>query len=298
MTWDEVQTFINEVLNFTLFQIKETPVTVISILIFILFISGFIFLAVTARKALNRKILRHFKIDEGTSYTLSRITQYIIITIGALISFQFVGIDLSGLAVIFGLLSVGIGFGLQNVTSNFISGLIILFERPISVGDRVTVNNIEGDVTEINIRSTKVRTVNNISIIVPNSEFVSKDVINYSHGDPTYRLDINVGVSYGSDLDKVLKAMREVADENKHVLQNPLPDVHLLEFGESSWNMQLRSWISDVKDYPQIRNELNQALVRKFREYGIEIPFPQRDLHVRSSVSLPVLKEGNADSSE
>lgn len=295
MTWDEVLAFINEILNYTLFQIKETPVTVISILIFLFFISGFIFLAVAARKALNRKILRRFKIDEGTSYTLSRITQYVIITIGALVSFQFVGIDLSGLAVIFGLLSVGIGFGLQNVTSNFISGLIILFERPISVGDRVTVSNIEGDVTEINIRSTKVRTVNNVSIIVPNSEFVSKDVINYSHGDPTYRLDINVGVSYGSDLDKVLKAMREVADENKHVLQNPAPDVHLIEFGESSWNMQLRAWVGDVKDYPQIRNELNQAIVRKFRDYEIEIPFPQRDLHVRSSVSLPVNNKGSAD---
>jgi len=295
MTWDEINAFIQQVLNYTIFQIKETPVTVISILIFLFFISGFIFLAISVRKALNRKILRHFKIDEGTSYTLSRITQYTIITIGALISFQFVGIDLSGLAVIFGLLSVGIGFGLQNVTSNFISGLIILFERPISVGDRVTVSNIDGDVTEINIRSTKVRTVNNVSIIVPNSEFVSKDVINYSHGDPTYRLDIDVGVSYGSDLETVLKAMREVADENKHVLQKPPPDVHLLEFGESSWNMQLRSWIGDVKDYPQIRNELNQAIVRKFREYGVEIPFPQRDLHVRSSVPLPLDDKGSAD---
>lgn len=298
MTWDEVQAFINEVLNYTIFQIKETPVTVISILIFILFITGFIMLGVMARKALNRKILRRFKIDEGTSYTLSRITQYTIITIGALISFQFVGVDLSGLAVVFGLLSVGIGFGLQNITSNFISGLIILFERPISVGDRVTVSNIEGDVTEINIRATKVRTVNNVSIIVPNSEFVSKDVINYSHGDPTYRLDINVGVSYGSDLDKVLKAMKEVADENEHVMKNPETDVHLIGFGDSSWNMQLRVWIGNVKDYPQIRNQLNQAIVRKFREYGIEIPFPQRDLHMRSSVPLPVSKEGNADASD
>lgn len=290
MTWEEFQDFIHQLLNFTLFQIKETPVTVVSILIFLMFITGFIFLGVSVRKALNRKILRHFHIDKGTSYTLSRITQYIIITIGALISFQFVGIDLSGLAVIFGLLSVGIGFGLQNITSNFISGLIILFERPISVGDRVTVANIEGDVTEINIRSTKVRTVNNVSIIVPNSEFVSHDVINYSHGDPTYRLDINVGVAYGSDLEKVLKAMREVGDENQHVMHKPEPDVHLIEFAESSWHMQLRVWIPDVKDYPQIRNELNQALVRKFREYNIEIPFPQRDLHVRSSVSLPVSK--------
>lgn len=298
MTWDEFQNFLHQLLNYTLFQIKETPVTVVSILIFFLFITGFIILGVFARKALNRKILRRFHIDEGTSYTLSRITQYVIITIGALVSFQFVGVDLSGLAVIFGLLSVGIGFGLQNITSNFISGLIILFERPISVGDRVTVANIEGDVIEINIRATKVRTVNNISIIVPNSEFVSQNVINYSHGDPTYRLDINVGVSYGSHLETVLKAMREVADENPMVMQRPEPEVHLIEFGESSWNMQLRTWIGDVKNYPRIRNELNQAVVHKFREYGVEIPFPQRDLHVRSSVSLPVAKEKTDDTDQ
>lgn len=296
MTWEEVFNFINRILNFTLFQIKETPVTVLSVLVFMFFITASILLAVSARKALNRRILRRFKIDPGTSYTLSRITQYLIITIGALVSFQFVGIDLSGLAVIFGLLSVGIGFGLQNVTSNFISGLIILFERPISVGDRVVVNEIEGDVTEINIRSTKVRTVNNVSIIVPNSEFVSKDVINYSHGDPTYRLDVDVGVSYGSDLEKVLNAMKEVADENKHVLQRPKAEVHLIQFGDSSWNMQLRAWVGDVKDYPKIRNELNQAIIRKFRANNIEIPFPQRDLHVRSTVSLPISSEERTDS--
>ena len=290
MEWADLQYFFNEVLDFTLFQINEKPITVFNVIVFILAISVFIFIGVMLRRTLNKKILNRFKIDEGTSYTLSRITQYIVIVIGALISFQIVGIDLSGLAVIFGLLSVGIGFGLQNVTANFISGLIILFERPISVGDRVTVSNIEGDVTEINIRSTKVRTVNNISIIVPNSEFVSKDVINYSHGDPTYRLDINVGVSYGSDLDNVLKAMKEVADENSDVQQNPKAEVHLIEFGDSSWNMQLRAWIADVKDYPRIRNELNKAIVRKFRDYDIEIPFPQRDLHVRSSVKLPLDK--------
>ena len=290
MEWADLQYFFNEVLDFTLFQINEKPITVFNVIVFIMAISVFIFIGVMLRRTLNKKILSRFKIDEGTSYTLSRITQYIVIVIGALISFQIVGIDLSGLAVIFGLLSVGIGFGLQNVTANFISGLIILFERPISVGDRVTVSNIEGDVTEINIRSTKVRTVNNISIIVPNSEFVSKDVINYSHGDPTYRLDINVGVSYGSDLDLVLKAMKEVADENQHVQQKPEAEVHLIEFGDSSWNMQLRAWIADVKHYPKIRNELNQAIVRKFRDYDIEIPFPQRDLHVRSSVKLPLDK--------
>ncbi len=290
MSWDDIQQYLDQVLNYTLFQIKDTPVTTLSVIIFLVLITAFILFAVFVRKTLNRKILKRFKIDPGTSYTLSRITQYAIITIGALISFQFVGVDLSGLAVIFGLLSVGIGFGLQNVTSNFISGLIILFERPISVGDRVRVGDIDGDITEINIRSTKVRTLNNISIIVPNSDFVSQSVINYSHGDPTFRLDLDVGVSYGSDLDAVLKALREVAEECRLVLKDPPPDVHLVQFSDSSWNMQLRVWI-DIRNLPHARNQLNQAIVRKFREYNIEIPFPQRDLHVRSSVSLPVSSE-------
>lgn len=291
MSWEEIFSYIRDVLNTQLFTVSEVPVTIASILLFFLLLTFFIITGIFVRRAINRRIFKRFNVDEGTSYTLSRITQYIIITIGVLISFNFVGINLSSLTVIFGLLSVGIGFGLQNVTSNFISGLIILFERPISVGDRVVVNNIEGDIIEINIRSTMVRSVNNISIVVPNSEFVSKDVINYSHGDPTYRLDVNVGVSYGSDLDNVLEALREVADNNSSVMQNPEPEVFLNEFGESSWNMQLRVWIPDVKQYPRIRNEINQEIVRTFRKYGIEIPFPQRDLHVRSSVKLPVDNE-------
>lgn len=295
MTWEELFSYIQQILNFQLFSVSGAPVTVSSIIIFLLLITLFIMLGIAARRTLTRRVLKRFNIDSGISYTLSRISQYLIISIGALISFNIVGIDLSSLTVIFGLLSVGIGFGLQNVTSNFISGLIILFERPINVGDRVVVSDIEGDITEINIRSTMVRTVNNISIIVPNSEFVSKDVINYSHGDPTYRLDISVGVSYGSDLDKVLKALKEVADNSDSVMRKPEAEVHLIEFGESSWNMQLRAWIKDVKDYPRVRNELNQAIVRTFRTYDIEIPYPQRDLHMRSSDSFPV---GNAPKQE
>lgn len=286
MTWENLNYFVNEVLQFTLFQLKETPVTVLSLILFSVFITVFVLIGIWVRKALNRKILMRFNIDKGTSYTLSRITQYTIFIIGALISFQFVGIDLSGLAVIFGLLSVGIGFGLQNITANFISGLIILFERPISVGDRVKVNEIEGDITEINIRSTTVQTVNNISIIVPNSEFVSQDVINFSHGNTTYRLDIEVGVSYRSNLDLVLRTLNEVARESGLVMKSPEPQVHLASFGDSAWEMELRVWIDEVKNHPGIRNTLNQAIVQKFRENNIEIPYPQRDLHLRSTVPL------------
>ncbi len=149
---------------------------------------------------------------------------------------------------------------------------------------------MEGDIQEINIRSTKVKTLDNISIIVPNSEFVSKDVINFSHGDPTYRLSVNVGVSYSSDLDKVLKALNEVAEESDDVMDNPPHDVQLRNFGDSAWDMKLFVWIPDVKKRYNVLNNLNQAIVRKFAEYEIEIPFPQRDLHVRSGLDM-----GNKD---
>lgn len=297
MELNEFLTTLQDFLNMRLFELQETPVTIMSMVIFLVFLIFFLFLGAFVRKLLHGKVLDRFEIDPGLKYTLARVSQYIIVTIGVLISFQFVGIDLTGLAVIFGLLSVGIGFGLQNITANFISGLIVMFERPISVGDRVDVAGIEGDVTEINIRSTKIRTLNNVSIIVPNTEFVSNNVINYSHGEPTFRLDINVGVSYASNLETVLKALNEIAEEHPRVMKIPAHQVHLKEFGDSSWDMQLRVWISNVKDRYVLRNELHQEIVKKFDELDIEIPFPQRDLHLRSSVSLPVDSKNDQDPS-
>jgi small-conductance mechanosensitive channel len=225
-----------------------------------------------------------------------RIGHYIVMIIGTIFAFQFVGIDLSGLAVIAGLLSVGIGFGLQNITSNFMSGIILLFERPIKVGDRITVGDVVGDVMAINMRSTTVQTLNNITIIVPNSEFVSSTVTNWSHGDPKVRVDIEVGVSYGSDLDTVLESLKEVAEEHPDVLKNPEPDVLLSEFGDSSWNMILRVWIPSPKKYYVFQSEINCNIVRKFREKNIEIPFPQRDLHVRSPLPVPFSSGARASS--
>ncbi|MBO6794850.1 MAG: mechanosensitive ion channel [Balneolaceae bacterium] len=278
----EILDYVTDFLQVTLFKIQDTPVTFMSIIIFLIFLVGFTYLASFIKRFLNDRVLPRFISDSGLRYTLARMSQYVIVIIGVFVSFQFLGIDLTGLAVIFGFLSVGIGFGLQNITSNFISGLIVLFERPISVGDRVEVNGIEGDVEEINIRSTKVKTLQNISIIVPNSEFVSKDVINYSHGDPSYLLIVDVGVAYGSDLDQVIQALNEVAEENEHVLENPAHRIHLRSFGDSAWNMKLLVMIPDVKKRYGVLNEINQEIVRKFREYDIEIPFPQRDINFRN----------------
>jgi len=276
-------------LDTRLFTIGTTEVTLSAIFVFLFILLVIVILSrLFARKFVERILIR-LQIEEGTRYTFRRIIELTFILIGAIIAFQSIGINLSGLAVIFGLLSVGIGFGLQNITSNFVAGLILLFERPIKVGDRVTVGDIEGDVMDINIRSTTVRSLNNIAIIVPNSEFVSSQVVNWSHGDRKIRLDIEVGVSYQSDLDTVLRSLKEVALENPEILRDPEPDVHLREFGDSSWNMKLRIWIDNPKRHPVVRSDINCAIVRKFRENGVEIPFPQRDLHLRSPLPTPLL---------
>ncbi|HPR51223.1 MAG TPA: mechanosensitive ion channel [Deltaproteobacteria bacterium] len=289
MTFQSILDLLYKILNARLFTITQTEVTLSVLLVFFaLFFAVLFFSRLIARKVVQR-ILSRAHIEEGLQYTFQRITEYTLILIGAIIVFQFVGINLSGLAVIFGLLSVGIGFGLQNITSNFISGLILLLERPIKVGDRVRVGDIEGDVLEINIRSTTVRSLENVSIIVPNSEFITSQVVNLSHGDLKIRLDIDVGVSYDSDLDTVLRSLSEVARENPEVLDNPEPLVHLVEFADSAWVMRLRAWIADPKRHHGVRSDINCAIVRKFHENKVVIAYPQRDLHVCSSVPLPLV---------
>ena len=290
MELDKLLTIIKDVFTIKLFEINQTAVTPASIIMFIVVISLFFIASKLINKIMINMLLKRFQIAENTRFLILRVTHYIIMIIGIILSFQFIGINLSGLAVIFGLLSVGIGFGLQNVTSNFVAGVILLFEQPIKIGDRVTVGDTEGDVTAINFRSTTIQSLNNITIIVPNSEFISKEVINWSHGDLRIRLDIDVGVSYNSNLDDVLKALKDIAEENEKVLKFPQPDVLFRNFGDSSWNMMLRVWIANPKIHHGIRSEINCAIVRKFREMNIEIPFPQRDLHLRSPEKISFIQ--------
>ena len=286
--WDFMAT-VKSLLQYQLFSVNQTPVTVSSVMVFFFVMLGIFILNGILRRLLSNRLLTHVNLPTGTKYTLTRIAQYLLWVFGAIIAFQLIGIDLSGLAVIFGFLSVGIGFGLQNLTSNFISGIILLFEQHIKVGDRVTVADTEGDVVEINIRSTTIRSLNNIAIVVPNSEFISSTVVNWSHGDPKTRLEIDVGVSYGSELDTVISSLLEAAREHPDVLPNPEPKAWLLDFGDSAWNMRLLAWVGDPQGRRQIHSDINCAIVKKFRENGVEIPFPQRDLHVRSPLPLPLM---------
>jgi small-conductance mechanosensitive channel len=180
-------------------------------------------------------------------------------------------------------LGIGVGFGLQNIVNNFISGLIILLERPIKIGDRIEVGSIEGDVVKIGGRSTTVLTNDNISVIVPNSKFILENVVNWSHNERTVRFRIPVSVAYGSDIKLVEKSLLEVAKDNPDILDNPEPAVRFLEFGDSGLLFELRAWtMTLIHKKGKLISALNFAIYEKFKEHNIEIPFPQRDIHIRS----------------
>jgi small-conductance mechanosensitive channel len=229
------------------------------------------------------KVLAKTHLDIGVRMAMGTIVRYVLIVIGFIIIIQYIGVDLSVLTIIAGALGVGVGFGLQNITNNFVSGIIILFERPIKVGDRIEVGNVSGDVIRISMRSTTIITNDNISIIVPNSEFISSKVINWSHTDRNVRFNFPVGVSYNSDPERVRKILMEVAEENEGVLKNPAPDVLLEEYGDSSINFTLRVWTNEYITRPNIlKSQLYFLAFKKFKEAGIEIPFPQRDIHVKN----------------
>ena len=235
------------------------------------------------RRIVRRRILARTHMEPDLQFAISRFVGYCFIAVGFFFAFKLVHLDLSSLAVIVGGLGVGIGFGLQNIVSNFISGLIILAERPITIGHRVEVGDVAGQVTKINLRSTIVVTNDNITIIVPNSNFITSPVNNWSYGDPKVRLRLPVGVAYGSDVEKLRQVLLDVAAKNPAVLQNPAPMVRFLEFGDSALNFELAVWTVDLAHRPtHFRSELYFAIERKLRENQIEVPFPQRDLHLRS----------------
>jgi small-conductance mechanosensitive channel len=267
---------------FTLGQAEFSIGLILSVIVALFFV---FFISAKLKILLVRKIFPRYKIDIGVSESIATIIRYTIITIGFIIILQSTGIDLSALGLLVGALGIGIGFGLQNITNNFISGIIILFERPVKVGDRIEVNNVTGNIVQIAVRATTIVTNDNISIIVPNSEFVNSVVINWSLENRNVRFNFPVGVAYKEDPQKIRKLLLEVALENKGVLKEPSPDVLFEEFGDSSLVFNLRVWSSEYSDRPKVlKSQLYYSIFEKFKEHGVEIPFPQRDLHVRSGI--------------
>ncbi len=271
------------VLNYPLFSLGKAELT-LGVIIKLVALCALVLIGERLlRQKFTMRVLKRTGFDAALQYAIARISGYIIILIGFYIALTAVGINLNSLAVVAGAIGIGIGFGLQNIVQNFIAGIIILAERPIALGDRVEVGTVAGTVSKIDLRSTEIVTNDNISIIVPNSNFLTSPVTNWSHGDPRVQMRIPIGVAYGTDIEKLKRALTEVAQENPDALRDPACTVYFVAFGESSLNFELGVWTKTMTRNPQrFRSELNYAIERKLRENKIEIPFPQRALHIRS----------------
>ena len=275
---------IKKVLTYPLIKMGESSLTLQSLLILGIL---FVFVIVIEKIIRERVIMRIFdktEFPEALEYGIARILGYVFMVIGFYMAFQIVGIDLSSLTIIAGGISVGVGFGLQNIINNFVSGIIIFAEQPIAIGDRVEVSGIAGRVVKISLRSTMVETSDNITMIVPNADFISQTVTNWSYSDPKVRIRIPVGVAYGTDPKEVEKLLLEVAEEDSRTLKDPKAKVIFRAFGASSLDFELAAWTQEMSTRPtSYISGMNFAIEKKLRENGIEIPFPQQDLHIRSS---------------
>ncbi len=272
----------------TLFDVGDTPVTGGDILRVLLILTVAYLLSRGIRHAIRRVGSSESSGTQASLYTVGRLSHYAIIILGLVIALSSIGLDFSNLALVAGALSVGIGFGLQSIVNNFVSGLIILFEHSLRVGDYIELDTgLTGTVKAINVRSTLINTNDNIDIVVPNSEFVTTKLTNWTLGERILRVRIPFGVAYGSDKDTVKKAALEAAAEVPFTLTHMKgrePDVWLVEYGDSSLNFLLLVWVNrqGARRPTRTRSAYLWALETKLTEHGIEIPFPQRDLHLRS----------------
>ena len=239
---------------------------------------------------LRTKVYEKAQLEQGARHAISSGITYFIIVIAALIGLNIAGIPLRSLTIFAGAFGIGLGFGMQNIINNLVSGIIIFFEKPIKIGDVITLNKeIAGKVEKISIRSTMINTFDRKTVVVPNSKFLESNVVNWVHGgDMLLRSKIVVGVAYGSDTELVKNCLLKVVDLHPDVKKDPVPIVRFAEFGESSLNFELYFW-AHILDRWMAISDLNFSIDKMFRENNIEIPFPQRDLHIRSE--KPVEKE-------
>lgn len=274
-----------------LFYLGQTPVTLGGVGSAVLVVFASFFISSLVQRSVMTRLTGRLKLESGMLYALGRILHYAIIVMGVILASQCVGLNLGSLAVLFGFLSVGIGFGLQNVTSNFISGIIVLLERPISVGDMVSVEDKVGTVTDIRIRSTVINTGDNVSIIVPNSKFIENQVTNWSYDDPRVRVRCAVGVAYGTNAQLVKKTLLDVAASHPEVLKNPAPEVRFRTFGASSLDFELFAWTGRPEIQFRLQSDINFLIDEAFRKAGISIPFSQSDIYLQMSPAVDKIAE-------
>lgn len=241
----------------------------------------------SVQRVLGRQNSRS-RLDPGARYSLGRLLHYGIVAVTLIVGLTAMGLDLRSVAVVLGALGIGVGLGLQSITANIVSGLVLLFERPIRPGDRISLGTTEqeatgqvnGYVRAIRVRSTTIQTLDNIMLIVPNADLVGRTIVNWSQGDPKMRIRLGVGVAYASELDKVRDTMQAAAYAHPDTLKEPVPEVRLVGTSDSTLDFQLLVWIPDPRERGRIESDLRLDIVRRFRAVGVTIPFPQREVRV------------------
>ena len=268
--------------NAPMFGLGEEPITPLSVIVLLVILVVTWVIAGRVRWLLERRIGKISGIQEGTLHIIGALGRYLVLFVGLFIGMQSVGLQLDAVLVIFGALGVGIGFGLQNIANNFVSGIILLVERPIKVGDVVEVGSELGAVERISIRATTLRKFDQTQAIIPNGDLISSTVTNWTLDDRRVRVDFVVGVAYGSDTRLVERLLGELVNGHEKVLDDPAPRIFFMEFGDSSLNFRVLAYVPDIMERLSTQSDLHFAIDEAFQVNGIEIPFPQRDLHVRS----------------
>ena len=266
-----------------------------NIFLFVISIWLSVVIARFVRFMLEGDVLPRLNLARGVPGAISTISSYLIIGFGIIVAIMSAGIDLNSFALLAGALGVGIGFGLQDIVRNFISGLILIFERPIQIGDAVQVEELSGRVMHIGIRSSTVKTWEGAEVIVPNGNLISNKLINWTLSDQRRRIDIKVGVAYGTDVNLVMETLLDCAKQNEKILTDPAAYVLFNDFGESSLDFELRCWTADFASWVGIRSDIRIAIDNAFKEKKIEIPFPQRDLHLKSGFDFPAAASEKKD---
>jgi len=285
LLWQESLSILESVWKFLTTRFVDSPTMKVStfrLLIGITLLVAVVVLSGWLSSLLDRRIAKRTQLNPGLRYTIARLLRYLILVVGivAVLKSAF-ELDLTSIAVVFTALSVGIGFGLQYIAADIASGFILLFERPVRVGDRITIGEDEGDVHSIKLRTTILYTNDRIAIIVPNSRLVSQRVINWSYGDPRARIAIPIGVATTSDVNLVTKTLLDAAEGVDNVLTDPPPKVQFLKFGDYSLDFRLLVWTRHPSRHPQIKSDINYRIERLFRESGIEIPYPKQEFLLR-----------------
>ena len=277
---------LEQLMSFPLVQLGQTKVTLWIIIKAVLILLAFVYASRLLQAYLDYKIYPKVGVEPGLGYALNTFFKYFIFAIGFLISLKVVGLDLRFLYVFAGAIGIGIGLGLQGMAANMISGFALIFGGKIRKGDWIEVSGTIGTVTDIYLRATNVRTRDNIEYLIPNSDFVSGTVVNYSLSSPMIRIDLPVGVSYGADPSEVEKILLTVAEQEPLVSKKTPPAVRFVEYGDNSINFELLIWIDVSKTARRlVRSALYFAIFEELRKADIEIPFPQRDIHIRSTVA-------------